>query len=84
MDAKATKVLDAATINLKRKRATLYDAPLTGDSAPASVPANTQRTPGSPSMPISMLLVAIKNMVSLNNKFRIIRHFEHFVVCKVA
>jgi hypothetical protein len=84
MDAKPTKALDASTINLKRKQATQYDAPLTEDSTAASVPANTQRTPGSPWMPISMLLVTIKNMVSINNKIQIVHHHAQFVVCKVA
>lgn len=63
MDAKPTKALNAVRITLKRNRATLYDAPLTGDLALASVPANTQRTPGSPWMSLSMVLVAIRNMV---------------------
>jgi hypothetical protein len=84
MDAKPTKALDEAIISLKRKRDTLYVAPLIGDLAPASVPAKTQRTPGSPWMPISMLLGAIKNMVPLNTMFQIIRPYAQFVVCKVA
>jgi hypothetical protein len=84
MDAKPTKPFDGATLNLKGKWATLYVAPLTGVLAPDSVPANTQRTPGSPWMPFTMILVAIKNMVPLNNKFQIIHHYVQFVVCKVA
>jgi len=84
MDAKPTKALDEAAFNLKRKRATLHVAPLTGVLAPNSVPSNTQGTPGSPWMPFTTILVAIRNMVPLDNKFQIIQHYEQFVVCKVA
>ena len=84
MDAKPTKALDEAAFNLKRKRATLHVAPLTGVLAPNSVPSNTQGTPGSPWMPFTTILVAVRNMVPLDNKFQIIQHYEQFVVCKVA
>jgi hypothetical protein len=84
MDAKPTKALDGATIDLKRKRDALYVAPSIGDLAPASVPTNPQRTPGSPWMPLNMLLGAIKNMVPLKTMFQIIPHYAQFLVCKVA
>jgi hypothetical protein len=74
--------MDGATVNLKRKRDTLYVAPFIGDLAPASFPTNPQRIPGSPWMPLTMLLGAIKNMVPLNTMFQIIPHYVQFVVCK--
>jgi len=84
MDARPTKVLDGVAVILKQKRATRYVAHLTGALATTSVPANTQRTPRSPWIPLRVLLAAIRNMIPPNIMFQIIHHYEQFVVCKVG
>jgi hypothetical protein len=84
MDAKPTKVLDGVADNLKQKQATRCIAHLNGVLAPTSVPANTRRTPRSPSIPFRVLLASIKDMVPRNIMFQTIRYYQQYVVCKVG
>jgi len=84
MDARPTKVLDGAAVVLKQKCTTRYVAHLNGALTTTSIPANTKRTPRSAWIPLRDLLAPLRNMIPPNIMFRIIRHYEQFLVCKVG